>query len=252
MATSAIPEHIDVETLVRNKDKSSLKSAITFLIVAPMVLYGIGRLIATQEGRIPTFIWVLLVISVLIGILWAWGDIDNKRNPEKDSRFRWPEIGTRADVQRAIEQEWNSTPLSEKERFGEYFITPSWLIEFSSMEFRPRPLRYVAWAYYSAKSRYVNGVPTGTTRRVMIHHVNGKFPWSIPVESDEQGTEFLFALRRRAPWAFYGYTEAYYLGWKNDPEGFIAAVKDRYTAAQAGQPLENSSEPLEPDISGTS
>ena len=230
-------EKLDLKFIMRRTSRATLKLGLILSIVVPAVVLGFGVLVSgtRMEGKIPTVIWVIAVLSFLAGLLFFTTSISDLRHPEKHDVVKWSEFGSPDEQIALIEKDWNTTPTNRRVRFGDYFLTPNWLLQINSTDVRSYPLRYVVWAFPSSKSHSVNGVPTGTTRSVKIHNTKSKFPWSIQLFSDEAMTEFLFALQERAPWGFYGHTQTNYHGWHKDHATFLAAVSARYEAVRTGE-----------------
>lgn len=235
----SVPERLDIRSVIQRNNATNTKIGVIALFIVPLVAFVIGLGIqGLEHRRFPTLIQVVMGISIVVGALYLLSVFNNKRHPEKHSAFDWPEVGSPNEVLQAIETSWNTSSRDDKVAVtSDHFLTPDWLLHIDSTSFDAWPLKELVWAFYSVKSNYVNGIPTGTTRNINLRFITPSHFTFIPVTSDEAAAEFLFALQKRAPWSFFGHTEANHRGWHKERASMIEAVRERISQVSTGQEI---------------
>lgn len=120
------------------------------------------------------------------------------------------------------------------EHMGPVALTRSWIVRDDEVDFGFARLDDVVWAYASATTFRVAGVPVAKARQLQVHTSDGRSPGPALTTQchEDDAAAVLEALRRRAPWVEIGFDEATRRRWLTDP-GSMIAERDRRRAASA-------------------
>jgi hypothetical protein len=113
-------------------------------------------------------------------------------------------------------------PLAQ--RFGEWTLTPKYLVRSSFFGFDVLRFHDLMWAYKTVTTKRINFVPVAKTyQAVFLFHVG-----SATVQaSDRQVDEILQSAAQRAPWAIFGHTDDLRKAYRKQRDRFRQLIEER-------------------------
>jgi len=168
----------------------------------------------------------LLIAGTALTLIALSRLLDKFQNPNLKSLNRFGDAPT---VLSEIEEE-----LSKGEnvfRCSMLWLTPNWLITSKLSGLEIRSVRELVWIYPQVTRNHVYGVPADKSNALVICDNSGKYT-QVYLPSDD--FDYIGVnLRKRAPWAFFGYEPEREQKWhKTTRAAMIAEVEERRLATE--------------------
>lgn len=178
----------------------------------------------TESYRLPGFIALALTL-VYVVLVWifagrAWRHIQNiSLHPVVKRVENWPNS---TEVVFNAERELHSAIRYKKSGIT---LTSNFVIARRLFSFNLFPISDLVWAYQKVTTRMLYFViPVSRSREAVLVFYGG----SVRIPAGKKLVEGIIgSVAQSAPWAVFGYTEELARVFKDDPNGFAAAVEQR-------------------------